>query len=84
MPSQPAFFGEIVFALWLVLKAARPQSQLWRIGDEDLGHASADPASPASYNRNVFPEWQHGFRFLVLEAGRSRTTFPIPSTRPGA
>jgi hypothetical protein len=25
------------------------------IGDEDLGHASADPASPASYHRNFTP-----------------------------
>jgi len=54
------------------------------IGDDDLGHASADPASPANYNRNFFPEWQYGFRFLVLKARRSLTTFPIPSTPPGA
>ena len=31
------------------------QPQLWRHWREDLGHASADPASPASYNRNFSP-----------------------------
>jgi hypothetical protein len=26
MISQPAFFGEIAFMLWLVIKGARPQA----------------------------------------------------------
>jgi hypothetical protein len=39
------------------------------IGDENLGGASADPASPASYNRNLSFEWQHGNRLLVLSSG---------------
>jgi hypothetical protein len=35
--------------------AAASNHNLGAIGDEDLGHASADPASPGSYNRNFFP-----------------------------
>ena len=38
--------------------AAASNHNFGAIGDGDPGHASADPASPASYNRNFFPEWQ--------------------------
>ena len=39
------------------------------VGDENLGGASADPASTASYNRDLSFEWQHGNRLLVLSGG---------------
>ncbi len=47
--------------------AAASNHNFGTIGDEDPGHASADPASPIGYNRNSFPEWQRGFRLLALK-----------------
>ena len=35
--------------------AAASNHNFGAIGDEDLGHASAHPASPDSYNRNFSP-----------------------------
>ena len=55
MPSAEFRFARYS-SVWKL--AAASNHNFGAIGDGDPGHASADPASPASYNRNFFPEWQ--------------------------